>query len=350
MINKTTKPRVAILYGGRSGEHDISLKSAKCVLEHIDRDKFTAIPVGIDKHGAWYFNQMSVLTNSDSLSLFDEQSSQAIPHADPSQERYFDVVLPMLHGKWGEDGTVQGLLDLAELPYVGCGVLSSAICMDKDICKRLVAAMGIPTAAHFVAYMQDEKQRILEKAQQQFTLPIFIKAANAGSSEGVSKITAWPEFVHGLDTAFAVDRKVVIEQGHAVRDLEIAVLEDKQQGKPRVSEIAGEVVQSKTDFYSKDAKYNAEYFPSLELPAKVTEQQLSIMKDYAQRIFIALECRGLSRIDFFIDKTNGEVLFNEINTMPGFTNMSLFPMLWEKSGMSYRDLLTYLIELAIEKN
>lgn len=349
-MNKSTKPRVAILYGGRSGEHEISLKSAKCVLEHIDREKFTPIPVGIDKQGGWYLNTMSVLTDADSLELFNAESSHAIPHADPSQERYFDVVLPMLHGKLGEDGTVQGLLELAELPYVGCGVLSSAICMDKDICKRLVGAIDIPTADYFVAYVNEAPQAIAEKTKQKFSLPIFIKPANAGSSEGVTKVTDWDQLLPALEIAFAVDKKVLIEQGHDIRDLELAVLEAKHKALPQVSDIAGEVVQTTTNFYSKEAKYDADYFPTLNVPANVTKQQLDTMKQYAQKIFVGLECRGLARIDFFIEKESGEVLFNEINTMPGFTKMSLFPMLWEKSGMSYKELLTYLIELALDKD
>lgn len=348
-MNKSNKPLVAIFYGGRSGEHDISLRSAKCVLENIDQEKFIPVPVGIAKNGAWYFNKMDVMTESDQLALFTDQSTHAIAHADPTQERYFDIVLPMLHGKWGEDGTLQGLLDLAKIPYVGCGVLSSAICMDKDICKRLVTAMNIPTADYFICTKNDDTQIVLEKAQQQFSLPVFIKPANAGSSEGVSKLTAWAEMPEALEVAFAVDDKVLIEQGHAVRDIELAVLQAKQGDVPLVSDSAGEVVHTKTDFYSKDAKYNADYFPILHVPADVTEQQLAMMKRYAQQIFTGLECRGLARIDFFIDKNNGDVLFNEINTMPGFTKMSLFPQLWEKSGMGYQELLTYLIELALKQ-
>lgn len=346
-MNNSNKPLVAILYGGCSGEHDISLRSAKCVLENIDQEKFTPIPVGIDKNGSWYFNKMDVLTDADELSLFTEHSTHAIAHADPTQERYFDVVIPMLHGKWGEDGTIQGLLELAKIPYVGCGVLSSALCMDKDICKRLVAAAGIPIANYFVAYAYDEIKIVCQRAEEEFSLPVFVKPANAGSSDGVSKVTDWHNLAAALQVAFSVDKKVLIEQGHTVRDIELAVLQAENHAEPKVSAMAGEVINHKIDFYSKDAKYNADYFPTLEVPAKVTEQQFVCMQDYAKIIFRVLECAGLARVDFFIDKNTGEILFNEINTMPGFTKMSLFPQLWEKSGLAYKDLLTYLIELSL---
>lgn len=344
------KIRVAVVYGGRSGEHEISCRSAKSIVEHLDRDKFNIIPVGIDYEGRWFLNQLSVLVDSaDGLLLKDANSTEAIPHVDPTQKRHFDVVFPVLHGKWGEDGTLQGMLELADMPYVGCGVLSSAIGMDKDMAKRLSKQVGIPVLDYFVAYAHQDSHQVMVKAQREFTLPIFVKPANAGSSEGVSKVSHWDEFATALKEASKIDRKILIEQAADIRDLEMALLEAKNHAEPLVSHMAAEVIQTNTDFYSKSAKYSAESFPRLVLPADVTATQLSTMQDYAKRIFTTLECEGLARIDFFIDKTTGDVYFNEINTLPGFTAMSLYPSLWQASGLEYKELLSHLVELALSK-
>lgn len=342
------KIRVAVLYGGRSGEHDISLRSAKSVLAHLDSEKFEAIPVAIDQQGRWFFNTLSVLSQ-DNVIVCDENSIDAIPHADPTQQSHFDVIFPVLHGKWGEDGTLQGLLELGDMPYVGCGVLASAMCMDKDISKRLVKQLGIPVTDYCIAYAYEDPQQVLQQVQQSLSLPLFVKPANAGSSEGVSKVNAWDGFQAAFIDATAIDQKIIIEQGHEIRDLEMAVLQAKQHQTPLVSDMAGEVINDKMAFYSKEAKYDTAYFPSLALPAAITGEQLICLKEYAKKIFIALECEGLARVDFFIDKHSNDIYFNEVNTLPGFTDMSLYPQLWEKSGMNYQTLLTHLIELALEK-
>lgn len=343
------KIQVAVVYGGRSGEHDISLRSAKCIIDNIDTEKFDVIPVGIDREGQWFFNKSSVISEAESLAVQNGESIHAVPHADPTQERYFDVIFPVLHGKWGEDGTLQGLLEMTDIPYVGCGVLSSAICMDKDISKRLVSYAGIKTVDYFVAYQHQSHAEILAKAQQSLKLPVFVKPANAGSSDGVTKVNDWSELQPALASAFVIDPKILIEQGCDVRDIELSVLQAKDNSEPLVSSIAGEVINTKTEFYSKAAKYDVGYFPQLVVPADVTTQQLAVIQQYAKTIFTVLECRGLARIDFFIDKNSGEVIFNEVNTMPGFTSMSLYPVLWQHSGLSYQELLTHLIEIALDQ-
>jgi D-alanine-D-alanine ligase len=349
-MNNQQKIRVAVLYGGRSGEHDISLKSAKNIIKHLDAEKFTAIPVGIDREGRWYFNDASVSNgpNLDALQVKNEASNSAIPHADPTQERHFDVIFPALHGKWGEDGTVQGLLELTNIPYVGCGVLSSAVCMDKDITKRLVKQLGVSVGDYVIGYAHEDLAGVLKKTQATLSLPVFIKPANAGSSDGVSKVDCWEDFSTAWQAAIAIDDKVLIEQALTVRDIEISVMQARDKGAPRVSAVAGEVINNKAGFYSKEAKFKADFFPTLQAPAEITDEQLNYMRLAAANIFTGLECAGLARIDFFIEKETGKVFFNEVNTMPGFTKMSLYPILWELSGLGFKDLLTELIEMAMQ--
>ncbi len=353
-MSQTPKLRVAVLYGGRSGEHEISARSARNIIEHLDKTKYDVIPVGIDKQGQWLFNDMSVFENTTdptALAISNDNSVVAIPHADPTQDRHFDVVFPALHGKWGEDGIVQGLLEMAELPYVGCGVLSSAMCMDKDIAKQLVDALEIPVVDYYMVDKEvlEEPDGLDELIENNFSYPVFIKPANAGSSEGVSKVYEFEELVPALELAFSIDKKVLVEQAINARDIEIAVLQNKKGSEPLVSSMAGEIVNDKTEFYCKEAKFEAEYFPETIVPPKLTEHQLTSIKEYAQDIFTGLECEGLARIDFFIDREDGTIYFNEVNTMPGFNEMSLYPRLWQESGMSYSELLDHLIELAVKK-
>lgn len=348
------KIKVAVLYGGQSTEHEISLRSARSIIEHLDKDKYEPVPVGIDQNGQWYFNDASILDDhaQEALPIKNESSIVAIPHADPTQERHFDVVFPALHGKLGEDGAIQGLLELANIPYVGCGVLSSAICMDKDMTKRLVESLEIPMANYLTIYpaAMQKLDELIQLIEAEFEYPVFIKPANAGSSIGISKVIAQEQLLPALEAAFAIDgKKVLLEQGLAVRDLEISVLQSSTDYEPKVTDIAGEVVQPDDQFYTKEAKFEAEHFPEVQVPAIVTDEQLATMQAYARDIFLALECEGLARVDFFIETETGQVLFNEINTLPGFTTSSLFPIMWQKSGLSFSDLLDHLIQLALNK-
>lgn len=345
------KIRVAVIYGGRSGEHKISLRSARSVIAHLDVNKYRIIPVAIDKDGRWYVNDTSILQgpNSDELLVSDANSIQAIPHADPNEQRHFDVIFPVLHGKMGEDGTVQGLFELAGIPYVGCGVLSSAIGMDKDVAKRLVKALDIPVADYFVLRHPQEKEGALAKINASFGFPVFVKPANCGSSDGVSKVDNAAELNAAIDLAFSLDKKVLVEKAINARDVEISVLESLDGSEPLTTDVAGEIVHTRTGFYNKAAKFDASYFPTTVVPANVTPEQLATIQKYAKQIFQALECEGLTRVDFFIDRDNGDIIFNEVNTLPGFTNMSLYPQMWQASGMPYEQLLDHLINLALRR-
>lgn len=347
-MTENSKIRVAVLYGGRSSEHEISCRSAKSVVAHLDRARFTVIPVGIDEDGQWFFNDETIFDPKQSkLAISNENSTSAIPHADPTQERYFDVVFPVLHGKYGEDGTVQGLLDLANIPYVGCGVLASALCMDKDISKQLAKSLNIPITDYITAHAYEPYEDIFERLLSSLSFPVFVKPANAGSSDGISKVLSMDDMGSALTTAFALDQKVLIEKAMPIRDIEIAVIQDIITRQPIVTKIAGEIINDKTDFYSHDAKYNPEFQSILKVPAEITDMQLETLQNYAALIFKRFECAGLARIDFFIDKESDEIIFNEINTLPGFTDISLFPVLWKKSGMRYKALLSHLIDTAL---
>ena len=342
-----------MIYGGRSAEHEISLRSAKSVLQHLDQDKFEVLPIAIDKQGQWLLNDLSVLSTpqAEQLLIANQASSKTQFYPVPQTERPFDVVFPMLHGTLGEDGAIQGLLELADIPYVGCGILASAMCMDKDITKRLVMQAGVPIPDYLCVRSNVLQQltQLQHQIEQQLAFPVFVKPANTGSSIGISKVNIANELQQALQTAFAHDNKVLIERAISAREVEIAVLQDLKSEKPLVSDVAGEVINAAGEFYSYEAKYGKDSNTMLQVPAKITAEQLNIIRDYARKIFIALECNHMARVDFFIDKQSGKIYFNELNTIPGFTKISLFPRLWEVSGMPYSALLTHLIELALQK-
>ncbi len=348
----TNKIRVGVLYGGRSGEHEVSMISAASIIKHLDRSKYDPIPIGIDYQGCWYIHD---LQNMDPLK--GDELRVPGPGAKPftplnflsaEQDKIVDVIFPVLHGPMGEDGTVQGLLELARLPYVGCGVLASALCMDKDFTKRIIMEMDIPTADYVTFRLgawQLDRDMVLEEITDNLTFPMFVKPCNIGSSVGINKAKNEKQLITYIEEAFKFDTKLIIEQGMNIREVEVAVLENLQYGEvPRVS-VAGEIATTH-EFYSYEAKYCDEKSLTLTIPAHITMEQKASIKDYAEQIFDLLECEGMARLDFFIDKESGEVLFNELNTIPGFTHVSMYPMLWQASGLSYPELLTELIKLA----
>jgi D-alanine-D-alanine ligase len=349
----TKKIRVAVLYGGRSGEHEISLQSAASVLRHLDRERFEAVPIGIDRQGNWLLNDITQIdTAHKSLPL---QTANARTLASPSQaqrDQLFDVVFPALHGTFGEDGAVQGLLELSDIPYVGAGVLASAVGMDKDIAKRLAAAAGIAIAP-YLAIKQGEWQNNsadhLKRIAQQFTWPVFVKPANAGSSVGIHKVKQAGELQAAIADALLYDSKVLVEQGIDAREIELAVLENAQYGAAPLVSVAGEIIPQ-LEFYSYAAKYLDENGAQLVIPAALSQQQGEKAQQLAGRIFALLECEGMARVDLFLDKHSGEFYFNEINTIPGFTSISMYPKLWQASGLPYGNLLTCLIELALARH
>jgi D-alanine-D-alanine ligase len=358
------KTRVIILFGGRSAEHEVSLLSARNVFLALDRERFTPLLVGIDKQGRWHIEPEQTLLAAKGdprlLKLNAAGPELAVPvHPQggdvvPAGGQPMailgrdDVVFPVLHGTYGEDGTVQGLLELADVAYVGPGHLGSAIGMDKDVSKRLLAQAGIPvvpwrlvTAA---AMKRDASQCVASAGELGF--PCFVKPANAGSSVGVSKVKSAAELLPALRAALAFDTKVLVEAAIDGREIECAVLGNDE---PIASVPAEIVVHHKDGFYSYDAKYvdadGADAVIPADLPAELTTRVRSL----AVETFRVLELAGMSRVDFFLDRTTGALYVNEVNTIPGFTAISMYPKMWEASGLPVRELITRLLDLAVER-
>ena len=349
--------KVGILFGGKSAEHEISLLSARNIWEAIDRTRFEPVLVGIDKTGHWRINDAArFLLNADNPALIRLNTEgepvalrpenrgllSAVSGGNSFKPVPIDVVFPILHGPFGEDGTIQGFLKLADIPFVGPGVLGSAVGMDKDAMKRLLRDAGIPIG-RFLTLKSHERLPPFAEIEAALGKPFFIKPANMGSSVGISKVRGGDEYAAAVKDAFQYDTKIIIEEFISGRELECAVLGNEE---PAAS-VPGEVIPSH-DFYSYDAKYLDEKGASLEIPAKLDDETKKRVQSLAIKVFQALCCEGLSRVDFFL-KENGEVIVSEINTMPGFTKMSMYPKLWEASGVSYTELITRLIELAISR-
>lgn len=358
------KIRVAVLYGGRSGEHEVALRSAASVINNLDRSKFEIIPIGIDKNGKWHQSGLELLTAKPStLSIFRDLPEVVMP-ANPtaassglitlgaSNLTAFDVVFPVMHGTNGEDGTIQGLFELAEIAYVGCGVLASAVGMDKDFAKRLVADAGVPVVPSIClrkGQWASQKAEVLARTTNELGFPCFVKPVNSGSSVGVHKVKTPAEFNGAVEDAFRFDVKVLVEKAISGREIELSVLENPEYGKPPLVSVAGEV-NATHEFYSYEAKYMDDNGAELLIPAHITPEQLRTAQDIARRAFDALDCEGLARCDLFLDKVTGEFYFNEVNTLPGFTSISMYPKMWEASGLPYAELLTKLIELALARH
>jgi len=363
------KLRVGVLFGGRSGEHEISLLSAASILKAIDRKKYDVVPIGIDKQGKW-------LTGDRAQKLLGTPSAQRTTKAlvvggaaalgEPASPlaKSLDVVFPVLHGTFGEDGTIQGLFELADVAYVGSGVLGSAAGMDKDAMKRLFAAAGLPQTPYLPVlrshWRKDAKGtiRTIEKALK---YPLFVKPANLGSSVGISKAHDRSELGPALDIAASFDRKVVVEQGVGgaglkPRELEVAVLGNDEP----VASVVGEIVPNK-EFYDYESKYaDSPENPSVPIiPAKLTKQQVKRIQEMAVGAFRACDCAGLARVDFLMEPERDSsgrkiaspgIYLNEINTMPGFTRISMYPKLWQATGVGYAELIDRLIGLAMERH
>jgi len=319
------KLRVGVIYGGRSGEHEVSLMSAQSVISALDKEKYEIIPIKIDKDGRW---------------------SDRLIAADPTRDAGLDVVFPVLHGTFGEDGTMQGLLELANLPYVGAGVASSAVSMDKSFMRVLFANAGLPILPWEVVFnyeWREEPEQVTQRLEEALGYPMFVKPANLGSSVGVTKVKRREDLAAAMELALSFDRKAVVEKGlEGGREVECSVLGHTH---PEAS-IPGEIVPC-NEFYDYEAKYLED--SELIIPARLSEEQIATVREYACRAFKAVDCSGLARVDFFVDG-GGNVLLNEINTLPGFTHISMYPKLWEHTGLSYPALLDRLIEIAIEKH
>lgn len=352
------KIRVGILFGGKSAEHEVSLQSAKNIVDAIDKEKYEVVLLGIDKQGRWYLNERSnFLLNAENPKLISlNKSTENVALVTGKQgdreivslasDRSFgpvDVVFPVLHGPFGEDGTIQGLLKLVEVPFVGASVLGSAAGMDKDVMKRLLRDAGIPIA-DFLVYRSIERANIrYEQVQERLGMPVFVKPANLGSSVGIHKIVTPEQFEAHIDDAFRYDNKIILEQAVKGREIECSVLGND---KP-IASVPGEVIPQH-DFYSYEAKYIDEQGALLEMPANLPQESIDDIQDLAIRTFKVLCCEGMARIDFFLTPENF-LLVNEINTIPGFTRISMYPKLWELSGIPQKELINRLIQLAIER-
>lgn len=349
------KLRVGILFGGKSAEHEVSLQSAKNVIDALDQNKYEVVLIGIDKQGTWLLNDTSqFLLNSQNPKLIKlNQSNDAVTlvpqgggmltHLASNQaDAALDVVFPILHGPFGEDGTVQGLLKLAGVPFVGSGILGSAVGMDKEMMKRLLREADLPVAP-FLVFRAHHAHLNFADVAGKLGLPLFIKPANLGSSVGVNKVTNEDDFRHAVAEAFEYDRKILVEAFIEGREIECSVLGNDDP----MASVPGEVIASH-EFYSYEAKYIDENGATLEIPAKVSEATARTIQDLAVKVFTTLGCEGLARVDFFL-QPDGEVIVNEINTMPGFTSISMYPRLWEASGIPYADLIDRLIRLAMER-
>ena len=357
------KIRVAVLYGGKSGEHEVSLQSAASVIRHLDRERFEVIPVSIDKQGKWQWNDLALIEQAKgkALPIFREAPEMRVaPQADGRAAlvpvagsaqgfRGIDVFFPVMHGPLCEDGAVQGMLELADVAYVGSGVMASALGMDKDMAKRIAALAGVPVAPYVAigkrAFARDPAPW-LAAVKERLTLPLFVKPCNMGSSVGVHKVKTWDALAPALNDAFRYDLKVIVEQGIDAREIEVAVLD----GDPPFVSVASEINPNpQHEFYSYEAKYIDADGATVDLPAKLDSDAMERVRRLALEAFLAFECSGLARVDFFLDRGTGEFFFNEINTLPGFTSISMYPKMMEASGLPYAQLLTRLVDLALEK-
>src|SRR5271155_3272153 len=347
--------RIGVLFGGRSGEHEVSLASAASVIRGLDPDKYEAVPIGITKEGHWLIGSGAqkmlpeVLRTGQRVTMTADPTDAALVKLDGSGGgQRIDVVFPVMHGTFGEDGTIQGLLDLAGLPFVGAGVLGSAIGMDKDVTKRLLQVAKIPVVPWITVHRHDwEKnpKQIQRAIESKFKYPVFVKPATLGSSVGMTKAHSRAELAPALNLAAEFAMKILVEKAMVAREIEVSVLGNHD---PKAS-IPGEIVPHR-EFYDYTAKY-LEDGTQLLIPAKLNAAQVKTIQSLAVAAFRALELSGMARVDFFLEKRgSGKLFLNEVNTIPGFTSISMYPKLWEASGIPFRELIDRLIALALEQH
>jgi D-alanine-D-alanine ligase len=356
-LTPNTKRTLAVIFGGRSGEHEVSLMSARSVLSVLDRSKYNVIEIGITHAGAW-------LTGQSALAVFEQGQTETLLPAsllpDPSKPGLYvlrndkhekiadvDVYFPILHGTYGEDGTLQGLFEMADVAYVGAGVIGSSVGMDKGVFKDVMVANHLPVVESIVVLrseIENDMESVVKRAENISAYPLFIKPANLGSSVGVTKCRSRSDIAEGLLEAAQYDRRVLIERGVPnPREIEISVLGNDNP----IASVPGEIIPG-ADFYSYDAKYvldNSE----LCIPAVLSDEQVTLIKNVAVCAFKAVDGCGMARVDFLLDPKTGEIFLNELNTIPGFTKISMYPKLWEASGLPYAALIDRLIELALER-
>jgi len=353
-MNSQKRLRIGVLFGGRSGEHEVSLASAASVIRALDPEKYEAIPIGITKDGRWLVGTGAqkmlpeVLKSGERVSLPSDPTVAAlVPLAQSAGHPSItvDVVFPVLHGTFGEDGTVQGLLELANLPYVGAGVLASAVGMDKDVQKRLFAQEGLPIVPFLAIHRQEwerDRANVIRRVKKKFRFPVFVKPATLGSSVGMTRVKAAHQLGAAIDTAAEFALKILVERAVTAREIEVSVIGNNDV---RAS-IPGEILPHR-EFYDYTAKY-LEEGTRLLIPAPLKKNQVATFQDYAVRAFRAIEGTGMARCDFFLELKTGRIFVNELNTIPGFTSISMYPKMWEASGLPYPKLIDRLIELALE--
>ena len=350
-----SKIKVAVIFGGASSEHEVSRTSASSVLRNLNTDRYQLFPIGIKKDGSWWHYSGAIEALSDGsweadpknqpCAILADSTRHGIQLLDTNAILPVDVVFPVLHGKNGEDGTLQGLLELAQLPYVGCGVLSSAVCMDKGVTNTLLEAAGIAQAKFTWFYTYEYAKNPppdLEEAEQKLGYPIFVKPANAGSSVGISKAHDRAELLAAIDLAAKEDTKIVLEESIDGHEVECAVLGNEDP----IASVVGEIVPV-SEFYDYNAKYVDD--SKLYIPARLPEEISEAIRTQAIRAYRYLGCRGLSRVDFFVRRSDNAILLNELNTLPGFTPISMYPKLFDACGIGYKELLDRLIDLALEQ-
>ncbi|MEA2087844.1 MAG: D-alanine--D-alanine ligase [Candidatus Caldatribacteriota bacterium] len=358
----TKKIRVGIIFGGKSGEHEVSFCSASSIIKAIDKDKYTLVPIGITKEGRWISPQDSEVAlqsgrieGRNTVILLNDPSGSALVRIDNNQRldknsalEKLDVIFPVLHGPHGEDGTVQGLLELANIPYVGAGVAASAISMDKDLMKIIFQQKDLPILKWLTIKRkewQKDKEKILSLVQDNFEYPLFVKPTNLGSSVGITKVHKKEELEKAIDLASSYDRKILIEEGlEEAREIECGVLGNDE---PRAS-VVGEIKPAR-EFYDYDSKY-IEEGTQLIIPADLPDEISQEVQRVALRAFKAVDAAGMARVDFFVTKKENKIYLSEINTIPGFTSVSMYPRLWQASGIPYSDLIDQLIQLALERH
>ena len=353
-----SKLRVGIIFGGRSAEHEVSLQSARNIVDALDRTRFEPVLIGIDKQGHWHLNDTSnFLINQENPALIalnqsnrelavvpGKASQQLVETSSQELLGHVDVIFPIVHGTLGEDGCLQGLLRMADLPFVGSDVLGSAVCMDKDISKRLLRDAGLAVTPFLTLTRATQGRYGFAQAREALGLPLFVKPANQGSSVGVSKVESEADYLAAVELALGFDHKVLVESAVRGREIECAVLGNDQP----LASGCGEIVVS-NGFYSYDSKYIDEQAAQVVVPAAISPADSQRIQALAIEAFQVLGCSGLARVDVFLTDS-GEVLINEINSLPGFTRISMYPKLWQAAGMSYSELVSRLIELALERH
>ncbi len=343
----TKKLRIGILFGGRSVEHEISLRSATNVVANMDKEKFEPILIGIDKNGGWYLCEMisKDITSGNPISLMLDSSGHYFRDSKSEKKLNLDLVFPVLHGEDGEDGSVQGMLTMAKIPFAGSGVSGSANSMDKFISKKLLLEANVPVGKYVQKYYHQKDAISFDSITEKIGLPFIIKPSCSGSSVGVNKVSNESDFQEALDDTFKYDNSILFEEFIEGRELECAIIGND---KPIASNPGEVVISGDYEFYTYTAKYMDEAAAKIIVPADVPSDIAKKVKKLSIQAYHALNCEDFARVDLFL-KENGEVLVNEINTIPGFTDVSMFPVLWQEEGISYKDLITKLIDFAMEK-